>query len=66
VITLSPRNLRSLLVSLSALLAASSAGWIAGAELDDYVKKPDAAFTWKQTSNHTTPAGKIHSIDLQG
>jgi PhoPQ-activated pathogenicity-related protein len=33
-------------------------------ELDDYVKRPDSAFAWKQTSNHDTPAGKIHSLDL--
>ena len=27
-------------------------------------KAPDPAFAWKQTSNHTTPAGTVHSIEL--
>jgi PhoPQ-activated pathogenicity-related protein len=35
-----------------------------GTELDDYIRKPDSAFTWKQSSNHDTPAGKIHSLRL--
>jgi PhoPQ-activated pathogenicity-related protein len=36
----------------------------ARAGLDDYVKKPDAAFAWTQTSNHHTPAGTISSLRL--
>jgi PhoPQ-activated pathogenicity-related protein len=59
-----PWNNHSLLVSLTAMLVASTSNLTAGAELDDYVKSPDPAFSWKQTSNHTTPAGTIHSIDL--
>ncbi|MGC8642892.1 MAG: PhoPQ-activated pathogenicity-related family protein [Isosphaeraceae bacterium] len=49
---------------LSSLIVLSFAFTSSGAELDDYVQAPDPAFTWKQTSNHTTPAGMIHSIDL--
>ena len=56
---LSPR-----FVCLSIMATASVSGFAFGAELDDYVKAPDPAFSWKQTSNHTTPAGTIHSIDL--
>jgi len=58
------RNLRSLFWTLAALLAVTPCGWLAGAELEDYVKAPDASFAWKQTSNHTTPEGTIHSINL--
>jgi PhoPQ-activated pathogenicity-related protein len=36
----------------------------ARAELDDYVKRPDAAFAWTQTGNHTTPAGTIYNLKL--
>jgi len=62
--TRSFRYLRSLYLPLAALLIASSCGWLAAAELEDYVKAPDASFAWKQTSNHTTPVGTIHSINL--
>jgi PhoPQ-activated pathogenicity-related protein len=37
---------------------------LARADLDDYVKKPDAAFAWSQTSSTTTKAGVITSIKL--
>jgi PhoPQ-activated pathogenicity-related protein len=37
---------------------------LAHAGLDDYIKKPDAAFAWVQTSNHSTPAGTINTISL--
>ncbi len=63
-ITQSRRNTRSLLVGLCGLLLASSPGPIAGADLDDYVKQHGAVFSWKQTSNHTTPAGTIHTLDF--
>ncbi|MGZ3432676.1 MAG: PhoPQ-activated pathogenicity-related family protein [Isosphaeraceae bacterium] len=63
-ITHSRRNIRSLLVGLCGLLLASSPSPIAGADLDDYVKRHDAVFSWKQTSNHTTPAGTIHTLDF--
>jgi PhoPQ-activated pathogenicity-related protein len=36
----------------------------ARAGLDEYVKQPDASFTWTQTGNHTTPAGRIFSLRL--
>ena len=36
----------------------------ARAGLDEYVKKPDAAFAWVQASNHNTPAGAINSLKL--
>ncbi len=49
---------------LALLVITSGAGTILAAELDDYVKRPDPAFAWKQTSNHTTAAGKIHSLTL--
>jgi PhoPQ-activated pathogenicity-related protein len=58
------RILCPLVVYLSVIATASVSGFAFGAELDDYVKAPDPAFSWKQTSNHTTPAGTIHSIDL--
>lgn len=57
-------SLRLLLSTLPALLAVSSSGWLEAAELEDYVKAPDASFAWKQTSNHTTPVGTIHRISL--
>jgi len=62
VIAFSARNFCSLLAGLCVLLVASSPGPVAGADLDDYVKKPDAAFSWKETSNQTTPAGTMHTL----
>jgi len=53
-----------LLAGLCVLLAASLPGPVAGADLDDYVKQPDAAFSWKETSNQTTPAGAMHTLAL--
>src|SRR4051794_15937209 len=35
-----------------------------GADLDDYVKKPDEAFRWKQTESQSTPLGEIHHLEL--
>jgi PhoPQ-activated pathogenicity-related protein len=61
---LSPQIIRGLFVGFCGLLVASFPGSIAGADLDDYVKKPDAAFRWKETSSHTTPAGTIHTLDF--
>ena len=64
-IPLLPRNFSSQLIAcLGLLLAGGFSPVTSGAELDDYVKAPDPAFAWKQTSNHTTPAGTIHSIEL--
>ncbi len=64
VITDSHWKVRTMLASLCGLLLASSPGQAAGADLDDYVKQHDAAFSWKQTSNHTTPLGTIHALDF--
>jgi PhoPQ-activated pathogenicity-related protein len=36
----------------------------AQAGLDEYVKKPDPAYTWQQIGNHTTAAGTINSLKL--
>ena len=36
----------------------------ARAGLDEYVKKPDSAFSWTQTGNQTTPAGSITYLRL--
>lgn len=56
------REARSFFAAL--LWGLATTGLASAADLDDYVKAPDPAFSWKQTSNHTTPAGAIHSIDL--
>lgn len=53
-----------LLVCLSIVFGGALCPVTAGAELDDYVKAADPAFSWKQLSNHTTPAGTIHTIEL--
>ena len=37
---------------------------VARAGLDEYVKKPDSAFSWTQTGSQTTPAGTITFIKL--
>jgi PhoPQ-activated pathogenicity-related protein len=55
---------RPSVVVLLSLLAASAAGRVAGSELYLYVQRPDAAFAWKQTSNHTTQTGTIHTLEL--
>jgi PhoPQ-activated pathogenicity-related protein len=36
----------------------------ARAGLDEYLKKPDAAFAWVETGNHNTPAGAVISLEL--
>jgi PhoPQ-activated pathogenicity-related protein len=54
------RRLRWLAMTSMAFVPTS----LAGAELDHYVRKPDPAFTWKQVGDHTTTAGKIHSLEL--
>ena len=65
VISLAPRSFRSLLAaSLVVLLTGGLSRPSAGAELDDYVKAADPAFSWKETSSQVTPVGTIHSIDL--
>jgi PhoPQ-activated pathogenicity-related protein len=52
------------LIAVSGGLFLASRGAPARAGLDEYVKKPDAAYTWQQISNHTTPAGGIHNLKL--
>ncbi len=47
VITHPRRNTRSLLVGLCGLLLASLPGPIAGTDLDDYVQRHHAVFSWK-------------------
>jgi PhoPQ-activated pathogenicity-related protein len=37
---------------------------VARADLDEYVKKPDPAFAWSQTSSENTRAGVVTSIKL--
>ena len=64
VIALSAWKHCSLPTKICVLLAACSPGIVAAADLDDYVKKPDAAFSWKETSTHTTPAGTLHTLAL--
>jgi PhoPQ-activated pathogenicity-related protein len=36
----------------------------AGADLDDYVRKPDPAFSWKRTESLTTPAGAVSGLRI--
>ena len=45
-------------------LASTGIPGTARADLDQYVKKPDSAFAWSQTSTATTRAGFITSIKL--
>jgi PhoPQ-activated pathogenicity-related protein len=54
----------ALVACLGVLVGTGCPASSAGADLDDYVKAPDPAFSWKQLSNHTTPAGTIHTIAL--
>ncbi|MFO0892183.1 MAG: PhoPQ-activated protein PqaA family protein [Isosphaeraceae bacterium] len=61
---LSPRPNCLRWISLAVLVTSFGTGPLVAAELDDYVKKPDPSFAWKQTSNHTTEAGKVHSLEL--
>jgi PhoPQ-activated pathogenicity-related protein len=35
-----------------------------GSELDDYVRRPDAAFSWKQNGSLSTPSGAICHLKL--
>jgi PhoPQ-activated pathogenicity-related protein len=51
-------------IAASVVIAGCGADSAFGAELDDYLKKSDGAFHWKQISNHTTEHGKIHSLTL--
>jgi len=52
------------LALLTVGLALAVAPRAARAGLDEYVKQPDAAFSWAQSSNHQTPAGNIISLKL--
>jgi PhoPQ-activated pathogenicity-related protein len=52
------------LIAAAFVIAGGGAGSTFGSELDDYLKRPDGAFHWKQTSNHATKVGKIHSLTL--
>jgi PhoPQ-activated pathogenicity-related protein len=52
-----------MLVFLSLVMPGTGAP-LRGADLDDYVKKPDDAFRWKQTDSQSTPLGKIHHLEL--
>jgi PhoPQ-activated pathogenicity-related protein len=63
-ITNSRKQIYTLIAALCGLILASSPAASAGADLDDYVKQHDGVYSWKQTSNHTTPAGTIHTLDL--
>jgi PhoPQ-activated pathogenicity-related protein len=49
---------------LAGALALAGSPRNARAGLDEYVKKPDAAFAWAQASNHSTPAGAIKNLKL--
>ena len=51
-------------VVLVATLALAGAQRPARAGLDEYVKKPDSAFAWSQTSNLNAPAGTITTLAL--
>ncbi|MDG3006910.1 PhoPQ-activated pathogenicity-related family protein [Paludisphaera mucosa] len=55
--------------SLVAPLFAVAAGLVFAAspcraDLDEYVKKPDPAFAWKQVEEQETPAGKVTALQL--
>jgi PhoPQ-activated pathogenicity-related protein len=56
------RRLKLAVLAGGLALIASERG--ARADLDEYVKKPDPAFSWAQASNHQTPAGTIVSLKL--
>lgn len=51
---------------LLAVAAVGLALWpnVGRADLDEYVKRPDPAFAWKQVDNHDTPLGKVVSLEL--
>jgi PhoPQ-activated pathogenicity-related protein len=58
-------------LNISIVLAALAFGFLFGdavrpvrADLDEYIKAPDAAFSWTQTGETTTPLGKVVSLDL--
>jgi PhoPQ-activated pathogenicity-related protein len=51
-------------IALAGGCALAGTATVAQAALDDYVKKPDSAFAWAQTGNHSTPAGNIVSLEL--
>lgn len=56
-------TVRTLLLSLTFALVAAPA-LVSGADLDDYVKKPDDAFRWKLLESQSTPLGKIISLEF--
>ncbi len=57
-------SMRSGLIALAGGFFMFGTASDARAGLDEYVKKPDAAFAWVQTGNHTTAAGTITSLKL--
>jgi PhoPQ-activated pathogenicity-related protein len=59
------------MVTARLVLAVLTGGFVLGGDttvaragLDEYVKKPDSAFSWTQTGNHDTAAGTITFIKL--
>jgi PhoPQ-activated pathogenicity-related protein len=52
------------LAMLTVAFVIAGDGAVAGNGLDDYVKKPDASFSWTQSGNQITPAGTITFIRL--
>src|SRR5262249_14677281 len=55
--------LRTAPVLAIALISLCAAG-TAQAGLDDYVRRDDKSFTWRVLSNHTSPAGKVHTLKI--
>jgi PhoPQ-activated pathogenicity-related protein len=49
---------------LMALLATTAYGQAPPAELDEYVRAPDAAFAWKQVGTRSSPQGTVHLLEL--
>jgi PhoPQ-activated pathogenicity-related protein len=52
------------LVAATGVLVLTSTTTTVQAGLDDYVKKPDPAYTWQEIGNHTTPAGSVYNLKL--
>ena len=63
-LALSARNFRVLLAGFGILFAVYYPHFSSAAELDDYIKMPDTAFSWKETSSQTTHAGTLHTLAL--
>ncbi|WP_165067217.1 PhoPQ-activated pathogenicity-related family protein [Paludisphaera rhizosphaerae] len=60
--SLHPGSLVATLCAVAAALTFATAP--CRADLDEYVKKPDPAFAWKQVDVQETPAGKITALQL--